>query len=350
MIFRCEYVAQHKRGKGVPPSSGKTLPVEAAEAWRGLPAEEKEKYALLAEKEKVEHARRHPGYQYHPKKKAQSGNSTQPVSSHGGPVRASHRVSKRGESNHPGAGAREKGQAPEHCPEGIFTRRRSTSMPIRTESCGFLQPHSPSGRWMRRAMSVETTPSAEGMSSSVDGPFDPVNTATSPMEIPPSKPSSPLMQVRESDVLPQLSAPPLSTTSSLADWNRLPSSSPQTDLVMRSVLPWQSQPPNGTCQQETWDDPSSYTHSYEPRTTPLHAEYTSTEPAVYPWSYHSSQSEHAFDARWKVCNEAEEATHSYALQNFDYGMAQQSLTNGEDLAFDMSTADEGKFLEDYLSF
>ncbi|TFK34919.1 hypothetical protein BDQ12DRAFT_575573, partial [Crucibulum laeve] len=71
LIFRCQYSRENcKPGRRVrrPPGSQpeKTLSKRAAEAWHQLPAEEKERYKVLAEEEGKEHARLHPDYRFRP--------------------------------------------------------------------------------------------------------------------------------------------------------------------------------------------------------------------------------------------------------------------------------------------
>lgn len=75
IIFRCDFSREHakdsetgaKRGAGA--SSDKTLSKRAGDAWHQLPDEEKNRYKILAEREKNEHARANPNYRFKPTKR-----------------------------------------------------------------------------------------------------------------------------------------------------------------------------------------------------------------------------------------------------------------------------------------
>ncbi|KAA1477712.1 hypothetical protein DENSPDRAFT_787067, partial [Dentipellis sp. KUC8613] len=77
IIFRCDYAREHARDVVVAsPSSSipsdKTLSKRAAEAWKRLPAEQKEEYKGRAEQEKDEHARQNPHYRFKPMRRPTS--------------------------------------------------------------------------------------------------------------------------------------------------------------------------------------------------------------------------------------------------------------------------------------
>ncbi|KAF5373119.1 hypothetical protein D9758_001452 [Tetrapyrgos nigripes] len=72
IIYRCEYTREHSRGgpRGRnQPHTDKTLSKRAAEAWHDLPAEQKKKFKMLAEQEKLEHAKAYPNYRFKPARK-----------------------------------------------------------------------------------------------------------------------------------------------------------------------------------------------------------------------------------------------------------------------------------------
>ena len=80
IIFRCEYSREHSQGAQDPQSDDdstnpivKTLSKRAAEAWKQLPAAERERYKLLADKEREEHARLYPHYRFRPMKRQTPG-------------------------------------------------------------------------------------------------------------------------------------------------------------------------------------------------------------------------------------------------------------------------------------
>ncbi|KAF8553777.1 hypothetical protein OG21DRAFT_1485195 [Imleria badia] len=76
IIFRCEYSREHAQGaqesqndEDSNSASVKTLSKRAAEAWKQLPPSEKERYKILADREREEHARLYPHYRFRPMKK-----------------------------------------------------------------------------------------------------------------------------------------------------------------------------------------------------------------------------------------------------------------------------------------
>jgi hypothetical protein len=80
IIFRCEYSREHSQAaqdgdeqSELPNPTAKTLSKRAAEAWKQLSASEKERYKVLAEKEREEHARLYPHYRFRPMRRQVSG-------------------------------------------------------------------------------------------------------------------------------------------------------------------------------------------------------------------------------------------------------------------------------------
>lgn len=79
IIFRCEYSREHAQsaqGSQNDPDSDtsvKTLSKRAAEAWKQLSASERERYKILADREREEHARLYPNYRFRPMKRLVSG-------------------------------------------------------------------------------------------------------------------------------------------------------------------------------------------------------------------------------------------------------------------------------------
>ncbi|KAJ3552218.1 hypothetical protein NP233_g12932 [Leucocoprinus birnbaumii] len=74
IIFRCEYAQTHcRQGPRIrrPPgtSTEPTLSKRAAVAWSQMNDEEKEPYKIRAEKERAEHARKHPEYRFRPQRR-----------------------------------------------------------------------------------------------------------------------------------------------------------------------------------------------------------------------------------------------------------------------------------------
>ncbi|KIK94590.1 hypothetical protein PAXRUDRAFT_47613, partial [Paxillus rubicundulus Ve08.2h10] len=72
IIFRCEYSREHtqsaqgqERDKFTNPTA-KSLSKRAAEAWKQISGAEKDRYKLLAEREREEHARLYPSYRFRP--------------------------------------------------------------------------------------------------------------------------------------------------------------------------------------------------------------------------------------------------------------------------------------------
>ncbi|KAG6375875.1 hypothetical protein JVT61DRAFT_2740 [Boletus reticuloceps] len=83
IIFRCEYSREHAQGaqesqndQDSNNASVKTLSKRAADAWKQLPPSEKERYKILADKEREEHARLHPHYRFRPMKRQVSVSGT----------------------------------------------------------------------------------------------------------------------------------------------------------------------------------------------------------------------------------------------------------------------------------
>ncbi|KAG0694644.1 hypothetical protein DFH29DRAFT_959227 [Suillus ampliporus] len=80
IIFRCEYSRKHSQAAqdGDEESesqnpTAKTLSKRAAEAWKQLSASEKDRYKVLADKEREEHARLYPHYRFRPMRRQISG-------------------------------------------------------------------------------------------------------------------------------------------------------------------------------------------------------------------------------------------------------------------------------------
>src|SRR5258708_4300841 len=77
IIFRCEYSRKHARDSNDHSDRStrgdKTLSKRAAEEWRCLPAEEREQYKLLAEREKAVHALQNPDYRFKPVRRTPPG-------------------------------------------------------------------------------------------------------------------------------------------------------------------------------------------------------------------------------------------------------------------------------------
>ena len=80
IIFRCEYSREHAQGSQESQNdndptnpSVKTLSKRAADAWKQLSPPEKDRYKVLADKEREEHARLYPHYRFRPMKRQVSG-------------------------------------------------------------------------------------------------------------------------------------------------------------------------------------------------------------------------------------------------------------------------------------
>ncbi|KAG2359733.1 hypothetical protein BDR07DRAFT_1611189 [Suillus spraguei] len=80
IIFRCEYSRKHSQAAQdgdddlEPPNpTAKTLSKRAAEAWKQLPASDKDNYKVLADKEREEHARLYPHYRFRPMRRQIAG-------------------------------------------------------------------------------------------------------------------------------------------------------------------------------------------------------------------------------------------------------------------------------------
>ncbi|KAE9386503.1 hypothetical protein BT96DRAFT_764701, partial [Gymnopus androsaceus JB14] len=73
IIFRCEYSKNYARGPTSGGSSRRgqnvdtTMSKRAGVAWKSLSEDKQNHYKLLADKEKRDHARAHPGYRYQPR-------------------------------------------------------------------------------------------------------------------------------------------------------------------------------------------------------------------------------------------------------------------------------------------
>ena len=76
IIFRCQTISKlHSRdnvGIDRPPTPEKTLSKRAGVAWRQLSAAEKQVFKDLAEKERLEHQEKYPGYRYQPNRSKSS--------------------------------------------------------------------------------------------------------------------------------------------------------------------------------------------------------------------------------------------------------------------------------------
>ncbi|KAH7911905.1 hypothetical protein BJ138DRAFT_1005635 [Hygrophoropsis aurantiaca] len=73
IIFRCEYSREHTQGTNdgdggqeIVNPTAKTLSKRAAEAWKHLTTAEKDRYKVMADKEREEHARIYPHYRFRP--------------------------------------------------------------------------------------------------------------------------------------------------------------------------------------------------------------------------------------------------------------------------------------------
>ncbi|KAL0574935.1 hypothetical protein V5O48_007036 [Marasmius crinis-equi] len=336
MIFRCAYVASHKRRNGISPSSDMSLSKQASEAWSCLTPKEREKYELLAEQEKIRHAQNHPNYVYRPRKRDCPGISAR--SSGPGTLRGS-RISKRGRYSQRGV-KREDGGVPANT-----TRRRSCSMPLRTQSHAFLHPVSSSMQYMRRAMSVGSSRPGFEEASPVESSFvSPCNTS-SRSDILLSEPCSPIM-----DDLSVCNDPPLSTDATLANWDGIATLSPQPDFSTHPVLPWPCQPSREPCSEEEWHEPSTlYTQHCEPQSSFHPRPEDPSSLRLYPWQHYPS-TPYTPDTQWGNPSLVAEACSSYDLANFGHDIAQQALTHGGDPAFEISSAGEQEFFEGYLNF
>lgn len=76
IIFRCDYSREHAAQtsqESDEQSLSKTLSKRAAEAWKQLSAEEKDKYRHLADREREEHTRIYPHYRFRPMRRQASG-------------------------------------------------------------------------------------------------------------------------------------------------------------------------------------------------------------------------------------------------------------------------------------
>ncbi|KIJ63339.1 hypothetical protein HYDPIDRAFT_113320 [Hydnomerulius pinastri MD-312] len=80
IIFRCEYSREHTQSgqeleddQEVTNPTAKTLSKRAAEAWKLLSVCEKDRYKVLADKEREEHARLYPHYRFRPMRRQASG-------------------------------------------------------------------------------------------------------------------------------------------------------------------------------------------------------------------------------------------------------------------------------------
>ncbi|TFL01078.1 high mobility group box domain-containing protein, partial [Pterulicium gracile] len=71
ILFRSEFSKLHCRANsdGDTPLD-KTLSKRAAEKWRTMSAQEKQKYQKMAEVVRAEHAEQYPNYQFHPAKRS----------------------------------------------------------------------------------------------------------------------------------------------------------------------------------------------------------------------------------------------------------------------------------------
>ncbi|KAG6329516.1 hypothetical protein ID866_9573, partial [Astraeus odoratus] len=77
IIFRCDYSREHTAQGSQDPDEqtlSKTLSKRAADAWRLLPDSEKDRYKLLAEREREEHAQMYPHYRFRPMRRHTSLN------------------------------------------------------------------------------------------------------------------------------------------------------------------------------------------------------------------------------------------------------------------------------------
>ncbi|KZT74062.1 hypothetical protein DAEQUDRAFT_734921 [Daedalea quercina L-15889] len=74
IIFRAEYSRKHAQAnRNCAPTLEKTLSKRAGEAWSALSSQEKEPYKQRAEKERLEHAEKHPHYRYKPRRRQCGG-------------------------------------------------------------------------------------------------------------------------------------------------------------------------------------------------------------------------------------------------------------------------------------
>lgn len=80
IIFRCEYSREHSQGSQESQDdddstsySVKTLSKRAADAWKQLTTSDRNRYKVLADREREEHARLYPHYRFRPMKRQPSG-------------------------------------------------------------------------------------------------------------------------------------------------------------------------------------------------------------------------------------------------------------------------------------
>ncbi|KAK7037562.1 slightly ste11-like protein [Paramarasmius palmivorus] len=325
IIFRCDYVRKHSGSK----ASDKSLSKRAAEAWRCLPAKDKEYYLRLADDAKVAHERMYPDYVYKPRKRVASG----PVG-----CKSSSR------KHHPyptGQRSCAKSQQPVSLKNdgADSSRRRSTSLPLKTPSIPFLVRPEPPTHAARRAMSVEkSTTQAQNspVDTSIDGTEGTV-TAVADMVIP--EPS-------EGDGVGYGTSPLDAVSSSLTSWDGVYYQSSNAQ-----VMPFEPYwPPDSTC---TSPSTASTTHHYcydEAHTGETHVigqqpwqheTYTTKQYPYYTaYPYDTQLGEVSLHA----------AARGYALGNFERGMNEYAATNGDCLAFDMSYEEEQKVFEGFIRF
>ncbi|KAF8264251.1 hypothetical protein EI94DRAFT_1806067 [Lactarius quietus] len=135
IIFRCEYSRKHARDPSDPSDRSsrcdKTLSKRAGEEWRRLSAAEREQYKVLAEQEKVTHARQNPDYRFKPMRRPPPVCSGVPFRH--GPAQRPERsaTSPTRDTGHEGdASLGSAGVQPASSPaSSVSGRRRSSSMP-----------------------------------------------------------------------------------------------------------------------------------------------------------------------------------------------------------------------------
>ncbi|KAF9265878.1 hypothetical protein L218DRAFT_1018728 [Marasmius fiardii PR-910] len=240
IIFRREYVkTRHESGQG---KSDDTLSKEASVAWSCLSAKEREHYEMLAEQEKLEHARRYPFYRYRPKKKAGSGT----------PIRASHyervRPPNRRRASSQGSGTKgeeSRGRRGQDTPCARSDCGGSPSMVARhvDRNPSFTSSEESYGPATGRSISVER-PVFEHGSPSTCHPSDSSDTS-SVVDL--TSPISNSSALDEATITPY--SPFSRTTSSLEGWNCLPPS-PHTmpprpsQLLVNYIEDWRCSSPS----------------------------------------------------------------------------------------------------------
>ncbi|KAE9397839.1 hypothetical protein BT96DRAFT_976733 [Gymnopus androsaceus JB14] len=335
MIFRCQYCKEHARGPGGSKRGqdvDTTMSKRASVAWHALSEDEQNYYRRLADKEKRDHARAHPGYRYRPKPRSSSRKSRSKAVSRASKSADSRLESYERRTDH-------NSSLPSALPVEITPKRlkrRSTSVPPLPPL--FLTPDERLG--MRRTksdmQSIKASMSSPSLSSTSYGfvfPETEYSNHVSPLQFGSPTPTSSSFPVSG------YHTPPLGTIPSLTGWNGemmdVPmerTSSSSSTLSMHSSTPsWASHPSEMNYQMTQ----ASYLPDARPRAAGMYD-------GVF-WNHSQEGMMSSMSSRYQP------NVDNAALHNYNLGLSNQVVSPDDFMLFDVPI-DEQRIFEGFVHY